>query len=91
MVGDRIIYFFESYYLLVGIDETFEEVMESFVKTESREYVDETLKEIKLMLDEKNEEDLEYILNTNNEVKTSKEKLLEILQMVYDGIKEQLV
>ena len=43
------------------------------------------------MLDEKNEEDLEYILNTNNEVKTSKEKLLEILQMVYDGIKEQLV
>ena len=91
MVGDRIIYFFESYYLLVGIDETFEEVMESFVETESRECVDETLKEIKLMLDEKNEEDLEYILNTNNEVKTSKEKLLEILQMVYDGIKEQLV
>ena len=90
MVGDRIIYFFECYYLLVGIDETFEEVMESFVRTESRENVDETLKEIKLLLDEKNDEYLQYILETNNEVKTSKEVLLKILDNVYKGIKANL-
>lgn len=90
MIGDRIIYFFECYYLLVGIDETFEEVMESFVKTESRENVDETLKEIKLLLDEKNDEYLQYILETNNEVKTSKEVLLKILDNVYKGIKANL-
>ena len=90
MVGDRIIYFFECYYLLVGIDETFEEVMESFVRTESRENVDETLKEIKLLLDEKNDEYLQYILESNNEVKTSKEVLLKILDNVYKGIKANL-
>ena len=70
MIGDRIVYFFECYYLLVGIDETFEE--------------------IKLLLDEKNDEYLQYILETNNEVKTSKEVLLKILDNVYKGIKANL-
>ena len=90
MIGDRIIYFFECYYLVVGIDETFEEVMKSFIKKESRENVQETLKEIKLLLDEKNAEYLQYILDTNNEVKTSKEVLLKILDNIYKGLKVNL-
>ena len=79
MTGEFLTYFFDSYYLMIDYDQSLEEIVFEFIEKETEERVRNTINEIAAVLENKNEDILEYIIEKSVVLSTDKEELKELI------------
>lgn len=88
MIGDNLIYFCDSYYLMIDYDESLEEIVSQFIKAETPQLLKDTISEMSIILKNKKEKDLNYILEKSSVINTSEEDLLNMIKEIYDAFQK---
>lgn len=87
MISDNIIYFCDSYYLMIDYNETLEEIIKEFIDKETNELVENIINEMNMILKSKDEKTLKYILEKSCVITTTKENLVDMINEIYDEFK----
>ena len=88
MTGEFLTYFCDCYYLMVDYDQSLEEIVFEFIEKETEERVTNTFNEIAAVIEDKNEDILEYIIEKSVVLSTDREELNELIQDISDVFKE---
>lgn len=88
MIGDNLIYFSDSYYLMIDYDESLEEIVSQFIKAETTQLLKDTISEMSIILKNKEDKDLNYILEKSSVINTPKEDLLNMIKEIYDAFQK---
>ena len=88
MIGDNLIYFCDSYYLMIDYYESLEEIVSQFIKAETPQLLEDTISEMSIILKNKEDKDLNYILEKSSVINTPKEDLLKMIKEIYDAFQK---
>ena len=88
MTGEYLTYFFDCYYLMIDYDQSLEEIVSEFIEKETEDRVINTISEIDQVIESKNEDILEYIIEKSVVLSTDKEELKEFIQEISDVFKD---
>lgn len=85
MKGDKLIYFFNCYFLMLDYDESLEEIVKSYMEKENDNNAKLLLEDLKYIFEEDNKENeyLDHILENSDEMNVDKLELKEIIKEVY--------
>ena len=73
---------------MVDYDQSLEEIVFEFIEKETEERVTNTFNEIAAVIEDKNEDILEYIIEKSVVLSTDREELKELIQEISDVFKE---
>lgn len=90
MKGDKIIYFFNCYFLMLDYDEPLEKIVRDYIEKENDNNTKLLLNDLKYIFEENNNEEeyLNYILKNSDEMNVSKDELREIIRVLYSYLKK---
>lgn len=90
MKGDKLIYFFNCYFLMLDYDEPLEKIVRDYIEKENDNNTKLLLNDLKYIFEENNNEEeyLNYILKNSDEMNVSKDELREIIRVLYSYLKK---
>ena len=90
MKGDKIIYFFNCYFLMLDYDEPLEKIVRDYIEKENDNNTKLLLNDLKYIFEENHNEEeyLNYILKNSDEMNVSKDELREIIRVLYSYLKK---
>ena len=83
MKENKLIYFLNCYFLMLDYNQSLEEIVKDYIEKESANNTKLLIDDLKYILEEDKDEDLEYILNNSDEMNISKTELKEVIKEVY--------
>lgn len=90
MKGDKLIYFFNCYFLMLDYDEPLEKIVRDYIEKENDNNTKLLLNDLKYIFEENHNEEeyLNYILKNSDEMNVSKDELREIIRVLYSYLKK---
>lgn len=87
--NNKIIYFFDSYYLMLDYDQTLKQIVNEFIENETEEATNEIISEMIEILNntELQEKTLSEIITNCIEMNTTPEQMIEIIKEIFNEFK----
>lgn len=73
---------------MIDYDESLEEIVSQFIKAETPQLLKDTISEMSIILKNKEDKDLNYILEKSSVINTPKEDLLNMIKEIYDAFQK---
>ncbi|PJI10020.1 MULTISPECIES: hypothetical protein [Clostridium] len=87
--NNKIVYFFDSYYLMLDYDQTLNQIVIEFIENETEETTNEIIRQMKKVLNntESQEKALNEIITNCIEMNTTPEKMIKIIREIFNEFK----
>ncbi|URZ03973.1 hypothetical protein [Clostridium felsineum] len=87
--NNKLIYFFDSYYLMLDYDQELNEIVNEFIENETEETTNEIISQMDKILNsvESQEDTLNEIITNCIEMNTTPEQILEIIKEIFNEFK----
>jgi hypothetical protein len=84
--NNKIIYFFDSYYLMLDYDQTLNQIVNEFIENETEETTNEIISQMEKVLNdiELQEKNLSEIITNCIEMNTTPGQMLEMIKEIFD-------